>query len=393
MKSTKIVQLTSVHSPFDLRILTKECASLARFGYDVVLIARHPQDEQAGEVRIKGVSSPSVRLGRFVFCNMRMFREALRQNAEVYHFHDPELILLGLLLRIKGKKVVYDLHEDLPRTIRAKFYIPSLLRPPLASLIELIENAACRKFTGLVPATPAIAERFSSINTNIAIVRNYPIIEDITPLSPVSWKDRDRAVIYAGGITRERGIFEMVEAMSLLSQDLGVRLKLPGRFWSKTVRDEAVQLPGWDKVDEFGWVGRKQMSELLRRSRVGLMVLHPSPNHLRSEPVKLFEYMCAAMPVIVSDFPLWREIVGGAKCGLIVPPANAGAIAQAIDYLFSHPEEAEEMGRRGREAVTKLYNWNTEELQLFRFYVSIAGEPNRRDRGTVFPRRVEVPSL
>jgi hypothetical protein len=135
---------------------------------------------------------------------------------------------------------------------------------------------------------------------------------------------------------------------------------------------------GWEKIRFLGWQSRNCIVSLLAEVRMGLVLFHPAPNHIDAQPNKLFEYMSAALPVIASDFPLWRRIIEGAGCGLLVDPLDPQAIANAIEYLLTHPSEAEAMGQRGREAVQKWYNWEPEAEKLVRFYDDLSARSNMR---------------
>jgi glycosyltransferase involved in cell wall biosynthesis len=101
------------------------------------------------------------------------------------------------------------------------------------------------------------------------------------------------------------------------------------------------------------------------------VILHPEKSFITSQPTKLFEYMAAGIPVIASDFPLWRSIIQEAGCGILVDPLDTQAIAAAIEYLVSNPREAEAMGQRGRRAAEKQFNWANEEQTLLSFYSSL----------------------
>jgi len=147
-QQTKIVHLTSVHTAFDVRVFHKECKSLARSGKHVVLIVPHDRDEVVDSVEVKGIRISGGRLVRMTRTVWSLYREALRQNGDLYHFHDPELIPLGLLLAARGKTVVYDIHEDAPADILHKDYIPRRLRRPLTWSVRKLENAACAALLG-----------------------------------------------------------------------------------------------------------------------------------------------------------------------------------------------------------------------------------------------------
>jgi len=368
LKAVKVVHLSSVHSATDVRIFCKECKSLAGAGYSVTLIAPHESDERVDGVQIIALTKPNGRLSRMTRDVYRLYRAAVREDADVYQFHDPELIPVGLLLRAKGKKVVYDIHEDVPRDIISKHYIPFWMRKPLGWLAERCENLASGSFSALVPATEAIAERFQRLNSRTVLVQNFPLLEDSSLRAVIPWRERTCSVAYVGGISRNRGLLEMVTAMSLLRDRLEVTLKLAGSFTPACIQEEASRLPGWEQVEVLGVVGVNRVRDTLRTVRAGLVLFHPDPNHVRAGPNKMFEYMSAGIPVIASNFPSWREIIHRHQCGLVVDPIQPRAIAEATEYLLTHPTEAEAMGRRGQEAVEKHYNWPSEERKLLALY-------------------------
>lgn len=371
LRRPRVVQLTSVHAPFDIRIFHKECRSLARAGFEVTLVVPAAQGRLIEGVTIKAVPGPRSRLARMIVTVWQVYRAALHGQADIYHFHDPELIPAGLLLRARGKTVIYDIHEDLGRDIQSKYYVPVHLRRPLAWVTDLLEDAACRCFSGLLTATPAIARRFEKLNRRTLVLNNFPLLKELAPRANSPWAARDESVAYVGGITPDRGLKEIVRAMHLLPEALPARLELAGPFDPLNLREEAASLPGWERVKELGVLTRGAVADLLGKTRAGLVLFHPEPNNVNAQPNKLFEYMSAGIPVIASDFPLWRKIVAGCGCGLLVDPRKPPEIARAIEYLLTHPAEAERMGRRGREAVATRFNWECEERRLFEFYRSL----------------------
>jgi glycosyltransferase involved in cell wall biosynthesis len=379
----RVVHITSVHEALDVRIFYKECQSLACAGYEVVLLSNDPQDFTQAGVSVRGLGQFSGRLQRITSKMWRMGREAFRLNAEIYHIHDPELLPLALVLRIAGKQGVYDIHEDLPRTVLYKHYIPQWLRRPLMRFIQIVENTAARLMTGLVTATPVIGRRFERINRNTVVVNNFPIMHELAPVTGRPWEERSCAAAYIGGIAVERGARELLAAIDLINPP-NARLKLAGWFSDPTLQPELEKAAGWQRVDWYGLQDRTQIAELLGSVRLGLVVLHPEDNFVVSQPVKLFEYMAAGIPVVLSDFPLWRSMIEEEGCGLLVDPLDPAAIANAMTYLLTHDDEAKTMGQRGRAAVEKRFNWDAEERKLLAFYSQL----NRADFATEALREI-----
>jgi glycosyltransferase involved in cell wall biosynthesis len=180
-------------------------------------------------------------------------------------------------------------------------------------------------------------------------------------------------IVYAGEITVFRGIYEMILAMDLLPQQLGASLILAGRFSPPELEDEVKKKPGWEKVKYHGWKSRDILMPLIAKSQVGLVLFHPLPNHIEAQPNKLFEYMSMKIPLVASDFPLWRKIIGEINCGFLVDPLDPKAIAEAMQWLIEHPDEARAMGERGQKAVLNQYNWKHESQKLLKVYKEITG--------------------
>jgi glycosyltransferase involved in cell wall biosynthesis len=373
-KTYRIVHLTSAHSALDVRIFHKECRSLARAGYEVVALGNHTCTDIIDGVRLRGLGPSSGRIQRMTIKLLGICREAFRSHGDAYHIHDPELLMAGLILRAAGKQVVYDIHEDLPRDVLLKTYIAKPFRKPLMWIVELVENAAARRMSGLVAATPAIAKRFYARNSNTVVVNNYPVLDEFTPSTGSEWKSRGLAVTFIGGIAEERGIREMLAAMDLLPRNLGARLELAGRFFIAGLQPELAASSQWQHVRWHGELDRNGTASLLASVRAGLVLYHPEKSHEVSQPNKLFEYMAAGIPVIASDFPLWRKIIEDAGCGLLVDPLDTRAIATAIERLITNPAEAEAMGQRGRVAVKEHFNWANEEQTLLSFYAALLTE-------------------
>jgi glycosyltransferase involved in cell wall biosynthesis len=376
---TRVCVLTSVHPPFDVRIFHKECQSLANAGYEVTLVAPHTKNEQRGAIRLLAVPRHDNRLRRLLRSVPAVYRLALRENADIYHFHDPELIPVGLLLRAQGKTVIYDMHEDLPATFSYKNYLPRWLRWPLSKVAGIVEDLSARWFSALITANPPTADRFSKNHGMVTIVQNFPLMQEF-PRVDRSNGDARSSLVYVGlRLTKARGVEEMVRAMGLLDPNVDARLKLIGVFDPPELPAELSRIPGWERVDCLGMLGRSQVSDLLCQARAGLSVLHPEPNYVNAQPVKLYEYMGASIPVIVSDFPVLRRIVEVTRCGLLVDPLDPAAIAAAIEYLWNNPREANEMGERGRLAVETCFNWVHEEEALLGLYNNLGASGTRNE--------------
>lgn len=368
----KVVHLTSVHAATDTRIVHKECATLAEAGYEVVLIAPGQGAALPEGVRHRSVPLPRGRLERFSKTIADVYRAACDERAHIYHFHDPELIGVGIALRARGARVIFDVHEDIPRDIKTKPWLPAVLRGPVSAVAFGILQLVQRAFTAIVPATPSIALGFSHDRT--IVVRNYPRFEQFTNGQVhVPFDRRPALALYAGSITVLRGVEQMVAAMADPEMPQDARLLLAGPFEDDALRRRMSSVPGWARVDAPGILDRAALRTAFERARVGLLLFQPAPNHDHAMPQKFFEYLSAGLPVIASDcLQAYREIVDAYHCGILVDPRDVKAIARAMCWLLSNPQQAQAMGERGRTAVRGRYEWESEARNLVRLYAEIA---------------------
>jgi glycosyltransferase involved in cell wall biosynthesis len=368
----RVIHLSTQHSPLDVRIFHKECRTLAAAGHEVHLLVGDAPDTVIDGVHFHRVRKPTTtfRPGRIGQRLLSVLRHATALRGQVVHFHDPELILVGLLLKRRGARVVYDVHEDAPQEALSV----NKDRPWNGRLKSwawlLLEGAARRVCDAFVCATPAIARKFPPQRT--VTVQNFPLLEEFT--SPGSAKaEAEASLVYVGNITAIRGAREMVRALDFLPESLPGQLWLAGPVHPPGLLPELERLAGWRRVDYLGVQPRPAVRQLLSRARLGVVLFHPERDHLEAMPNKLFEYMAAGLPVVASDFPLWRQIVAGGRCGLLVDPLNPPAVASAIRFLLEHPAEATAMGRRGRSLACERYSWQPEARKLLDLYKELEG--------------------
>lgn len=368
-----IVHFSTVHYRDDSRIRSKMMKSLSvRYHSQVKLLVQDGKgtevDSEKGYL-VVDTGPRLTRLKRMLVGGFRMFRAVYFERPTIAHFHDPELIPWAILLSFFGIRIVYDVHEDYPKAVSENYRLPLLARKFLPPVVRLVEFIGSFYFSGIVTVTHKIESRFPKNKT--VLVRNFPIIGEFHAPSSHPMSLRSREVTYIGTITKNRNIIGMLEAIDSF-QDCDISLRLAGDFPIIGDESAARNHSGWSRVHYDGFVSRDSIANILASSRAGLVVLKPIEHEALSLPIKLFEYMAAGLPIISSDFPLWRDIIEDAECGLIVDPLNTEDIARAIKWIVDHPDKAQSMGARGRQSVLIKYNWENEVKVLFKLYERIS---------------------
>jgi len=364
MNNVKVCHFTSAHKSNDIRIFHKECVSLAENGYEVFLVAANSEEKKVNGVTIINVERPhSGRFTRMFKTSKAVYKKAKSIDASVYHFHDPELLRFALRLKRSGKKVIYDAHEDVPRQIMAKYWIPKFLRKIISIVIEKYENYVAKRIHAVIVSTPHIRERFKKINMNTIDVCNYPMVKELVDYT--DWSEKKDEICYVGCISEVRGINQLMQALGMLPS---IRLNLAGNFSTKELELSITAMENWKDVSYYGYVDREELLTIFQRSKVGIVTLLSTPNHLDSLPIKMFEYMSAGIPIVCSNFPLWEEIVKNNECGICVDPEKPKEISEVIKSLLNNPTLSNQLGKNGRKAVSEKYNWDIEKKKLLEVY-------------------------
>lgn len=362
-----MAHLTTTHEGLDPRVFQKEARSMRAAGMDVTVVAVHDGSEVIDGISVLGIRKNSRISGRLFGGIAEILERIPESGADIYHIHDIELVVVGLWLKLRGKKVVFDVHEDFAALASDRDWVSPYLAHVVGFIVRFLNRLSSRYFDLIVAATPKIATLYSPDKT--IIVRNMPRTEDFAGGEQgAAPGERPPHFAYIGGISRSRGIFEITEALNRMTDRPDVRLRLAGPKPDPALQQQLDNTPGWSRVQYEGYLDRNAIGNLLSGVRAGLVTLWPVKNHIESYPVKLFEYMAAGLPVIASDFPLWRELLDGAECCIFVDPRSAEETAGAMRWILDHTDEAAAMGARAREAVQERFNWTHEARILVRAY-------------------------
>jgi len=374
----RICMLTTTHRPHDGRIFEKEAKSLAK-EHDVTIIA--PSDAgsfgEDGGVRVVAVRKPASNLLHPVTL-WRAFRACLDLECDVYHCHEPDALLIGVLAKyLKGKQLVYDIHEHWPSEIPFDLRIRngSLIQRALSAFVSSVEIALARRAESIFAVSESVAARFREGGLEPVILSNYSIADLDISYNP----DRNgrNLMFMAGNMQSFHGVGECIEAVSRVRERYpDVSLTLVGN-----VREDLYEyIYGTDHhefITSTGFLPYREMYEKLNEGAAGLLIFQPTYYNISiGLPNKLFDYMLLGLPVIASDLPEIRSVVGSADCGILVDPESVSEIIDAITYFFDHPKEAQRMGANGRRAVLEKYNWSRMEADLLQTYRNLESAPS-----------------
>ncbi len=360
----RVCHVTSAHMPFDGRIFERECVSLAKL-YDVYLIVPNIEDCERNCVHVLGVNMPTHRLSR-QFHLKDIYKRMIEVDADIYHFHEPELIPYGLKIKKHGKKVIFDSHENVPVQILKMSYIPNFFRGIASKLYKFYESYSLKKFDSLISVNEEIVSRLKEINPNTWMITNFPVIKENG--FERKW---ERKIGFAGTIAPCWEIHNILKAI----EPLDVSFEMAGPV-SDSYLSELKELPAWEKVNYYGVIRHEEVFPMLSKCTIGMAIgADNDPNGNMKEGTlgvtKLFEYMGVGIPVLASDLTLWVSIIEGGNCGCCVNCNDVEAIREKVLFLLDNLEEAKMMGDNGKKLAEESYSWESQENELFKLYSNL----------------------
>jgi glycosyltransferase involved in cell wall biosynthesis len=371
----KIVVITSSHPPLDTRIFKKECLSLQNAGYSISIIAPWPGKTNTKGIKFIPIPLLPSRLDRLLNL-FKIAKLAVRQKADIYHIHEPELLILYYYIKINlpRMKYIYDVHENYSGAILSgeKHYIPSYIKSFLAKTVNLIEKVLSQKCDLVIAAAPDIASKF---RRNTHVVRNLPYKPKLSYQSfSVLGNCKERTILYSGSITRSRAIKEILLAVGIVNRDFPTRFILIGNFHDVSFKEELWGMLEAKYMNYHGYEkNQEKLFKMISTALITPVLFYPEPNldTAVQRSNKLYEYMSLGKPVIVSDIPAWAEFVKHYECGVTANPYDPESIANAIKFFSLNPEKADRMGRNGRLLVENEFNWEKEKDNLLTAYASL----------------------
>ncbi len=369
---TEVCIVAPVHIWDDVRVFHKEAVSLAQIGYNVTLIAKIDGRKKKKDVSIIPViTSERSRILRFCLLPV-VFFQALAQGAEVYHLHNPDTLPIGFLLKIFGKSVIYDTHEDFSRQVLMKDWLPKVFRKPIAKFVGHMERLAARIFDGTIATQETVLNR---LGTTAKLIQNPPrtnpdLLKQVEDLKQeIEDPFPGFRLVYIGTIANSRGLDTMVEAMELLNRDFEARLWLIGKANEKEL-GEAQKNEGWQYVDYIPHLPQEKAFAHVALSDLGLIVIDDVGDHKQTDPNKIYEYMTFGVPFIASDFELWTQKLNDVDAGWFVQPEDPALLAEQVGHALSNNVIRKQFGKNARKFID-AYNWEKESAKLLNLYSQI----------------------
>ena len=375
MSSKKVCIVAPIHIWNDVRVFKKQAVSLENSGYEVCLVARMPKEQDGLTVKniklIRSKLSDKGKISRILLI-YKVFFQALSCRSDIYHLHNPNTIPIAFLLRLFGKKVIYDTHEDFSQRLLFRDWIPNNLKKISCHIVSILEAITAKVSNGAIGTQSAVVRR---LGNKAILIGNQPrfnesLLKEVDKIKhSLKYDNSVFRLVYLGSINSSRGISDIVNALELINNKSPVRLWLLGEIGNDYLQ-ELKALQGWNYVDYLGCLEQELAFSYVSMSDLGVIYIHDVGDHAFTDPNKLYEYMTFGKPFIASDFNHWKEKLLGFEAGSFITPNCPGLFADKVIELIGKPNLRKTMGETGLQYVSQN-NWDIEFKKLKKLYSEI----------------------
>lgn len=368
----KVCHIISGYYRIDARVFQRQCKSLQKHGFEVSVLTNDGNPEEI----IDGIKFYSCeltynsRIKTMLNATKQFLQKAKEVDADVYQLHSPELFDLGLKLKKLGKIVVYDAHEDLPRHVQEKEWLPKFFRKPISFFVEMYMDYVLKRYDCIITPHSHVVESLKNKVNSIELIANFPLVKPLNNFSYEEYSNRNNVICYTGTVypySNQELLATVLNSIDDIKYDIA-------GFIDDYLLYELKKIDTKDVITFHGRIPWGELPLFYQKATIGYVLYDYKLNlgyKLGSYGTnKIFEYMEEGLPFICTDYILWKEICENYKCGLYVEPGNNIQLQNAINYLINNKLKAYKMGQNGKQAVKSVFNWNTQEVK----YVNLFNE-------------------
>lgn len=359
----KVCHIISGYFRNDARVFYRQCVSLKNNGFDVCILTNDGcPDEIQDDIQITSCTRSLVpRWKALLFATKYFYRSALAIDADVYQLHSPELLPLAIKLKKLGKIVVYDAHEDMPAHILEKEWLPTWSRKLLSECFKIYMNHVFKIIDEIITPHTHVAKSLNNRLEKGVLIANFPIVKKKFLLDKSSYLSRRNIFCYSGTVYSYSNQETIASAMLSANE---AHYHVAG-YIDQAQQDKLMKSGAGERIKYWGRLSQEDLAKFYEKSIAGISLYDYKLNlgdRLGSYGTnKIFEYMEAGLPIICTDYKLWKDIVDRYECGICIRPGDTASLIRAMIKIMSDKNLSFEMGQNGRRAVELEFNWISEE--------------------------------
>lgn len=380
MKPSRIAIVTSIHPDFDARIW-KHARILAANGVGVDLICPWEVGEQEvlDGVTLHPFPKATSRMSRLFQIPARVLprlRKILR-DVDIVHFHDIDLLPWMAIVSL-FKPVVYDVHENYAHEMLVRDWVPVLLRRPLFHAVHWGQFFMSMVVRNIVLVAPSQKPDFSHRRFNQIYLYNYASIALLDGVVNDHEK-REDVVVFIGSQHVNNGSLLLLDIAEKAVERLpNIKFLATDRFSSAAFRSHVIsEIERRGLNERFKLIPNVKPHELmavLNQATIGISPNLRVPQQIMGIHTKIFEYMAAGLPVVVSDLPHQLEVVSNTSAGLLARPEDADSFVDAVERLVGNRSYATQFGQNGQRGFRDQYCYESQAEELLAFYDQILAD-------------------